>query len=187
MVTGSKKTGSFVVMLDNTKHAPTLLTKARPVKDEKGKIKEGFFEISVIHPNTNEVLYLQEHKCKDIYEALKLAQEIKEKPEIKQTKTWYQETLFIPQPKKGKMALKSMDDGEPAKKRGRPAKAKEESKKVVKEDKKVKEIKVEKKKVVKEAKKAKKATKIDRKPKKASKKASKGVKKGDKKKKTKKK
>lgn len=184
MVTGSKKTGSFVVMLDNTKHAPTLLTKARPVKDEKGKVKEGFFEISVVHPNTNEVLYLQEHKCKDIYEALKLAQEIKEKPEIKQTKTWYQETLFIPQPKKGKMALKSMDDGEPAKKRGRPAKVKEEPKKVVKEE--AKKVKEEKK-VVKVAKKVKKATKTDRKPKKAAKKASKTAKKGDKKKKTKKK
>jgi len=94
--------GSYVFMLEGAKQPPKLLT------DVKG-IGNGLFVIKVIHPNTKEVLVQKEEKCKDILEALEKANQLKDSPEILATETWYQETLFIPNPKKGKVALQTKE------------------------------------------------------------------------------
>lgn len=172
----AKKTGGFIVMLESSAKAPpSLLTRARKAKDESGKDKPGIFIVEIVHPNTKEAIYSQEHKCKDIYEALALANQLKEKPEYKNVQTVYQEILHIPQPRKGSMKLNSLDDDEPKKKRGRPAKPKTEEKPKVKAEKKAKEAKVSKSKAkpvkaAKKAKPAKKASKSAKKPKKLDKK-----------------
>ena len=102
-----KKTGSYLVMLETAdKEPPTLISKVKPTE------KKNRFLILVLHPNTNEVLYEKVHQCVDIYEALKLANEIKKKPELRSTKTWYEEKRFIPAPKKGKMKLYTKEDAE---------------------------------------------------------------------------
>lgn len=103
----AKKTGSYLVMLETAdKEPPTLITKVKPT-DKKNR-----FLISILHPNTQEVLYEKVHQVADFNEAFKLANEIKKRPDIKSTKTWYEEKRFIPAPKKGKMKLFTKEEAE---------------------------------------------------------------------------
>lgn len=94
--------GSYVVMLENAKLPPKLVASCKPLGPNK-------FLVYLIHPNTKKVIIEQEVECKDLNEAMKKANELKDLPEAQNVETWYEETLFIPQPKRGKMKLKTKE------------------------------------------------------------------------------
>ena len=142
-----KHKGSFIVNLESgAKGPPDLLIKVAVIKE-----KANHYKIMIIHPNTKQHLYEGDHECKDINAAMAIAYE--KKKEFKDVKTWYEEVLHIPQPKRGKMKLKTKEavaagefDEKPAKKETSPSpKAskmeKKTKEKVVKASKKVKKVK----------------------------------------------
>ncbi len=101
----AKRTGSYFIMLETAdKEPPTLVRSVKPTN-----IKNRFL-ISLMHPNTKEMVYSQVHTCKDILEAMDLAKKIQTKPEFKEVKTWYEEKKFVPAPKKGKMKLYTKEE-----------------------------------------------------------------------------
>lgn len=98
MTKGNK--GSYVVMLEQAKQPPKLITKVKPLGGKK-------YSLELIHPNTRQIIIQREEECESIDEAFKKANALRDLPEVKDVKTWYEETLFIPQPKRGKMKLKT--------------------------------------------------------------------------------
>ena len=93
--------GSYVVMLEQSKLPPKLIATCKPIA---GTNK---YKIALVHPNTKAVIIEQEVEAKDISDAMKKANELRNLPEAQNIDTWYEETLFIPQPKRGKMKLKT--------------------------------------------------------------------------------
>lgn len=103
MTTANSK-NSYVVMLENSKEPPKLVSKVKPLS------QKDMYLISLIHPNTGAIVFEQEYKCKDYKEAFKKANELKELPEHRDINTWYEEKRYAPKPKRGKMKLKTKED-----------------------------------------------------------------------------
>jgi hypothetical protein len=99
----TKGKGSYVVHLEQAKLPPKLIASCKPIA---GTNK---YKIALVHPNTKKVIIEQEIQAKDISEAMKKANELRDLPEAQNVETWYEETLFIPQPKRGKMKLKTKE------------------------------------------------------------------------------
>jgi hypothetical protein len=93
--------GSYVVMLEQAKLPPKLIASCKPIPNTNKYI------VALLHPNTKKVIVEREVECKDLSEAMKKANELRDLPEAQNVETWYEETLFIPQPKRGKMKLKT--------------------------------------------------------------------------------
>lgn len=133
----TKSKGSYVVLLDMVKRPLKHITQVKA----KGP---GLFELSVIHPNSKEVLVSKEMKTKSLDEAMVAVKELLKDPSVLSAeKTKHQEILFIPKPRKGKMKLNTQE-------------AAPEPKKNIKKAKKTPVIKKPKKKVAKKVSKTKK-------------------------------
>lgn len=105
---GSK--GSYVVMLEQAKQPPKLAISVVPIPDTD------LYKITIIHPNTRKALLTVTESFKDLNEAFTRANALKDSDEVKQSPDyqdpWYEETLFIPNPKKGSMKLKTKESVE---------------------------------------------------------------------------
>lgn len=82
-------------------YAPNLIVKLKQVSPKK-------YEISIIHPNTKKELYSKVHVAQTAEEAFLIGKSIKTQ-KFSDVKTWYEEILHIPRPKRGKMALKTKE------------------------------------------------------------------------------
>lgn len=101
-IKGNNK-GSYVVMLEQAKQPPKLITSVKPLGGNK-------YHLALIHPNTKKIVVeRKDETCASLDEAMKKANALRDLPEAKEAKTWYEETLFIPQPKRGKMKLKTKE------------------------------------------------------------------------------
>jgi hypothetical protein len=78
--------------------APTLICSAKATE------RRDLFQISIIHPNTKQVLYTDTIRAKTFIEALDKAKLIK-KEQFNAIQTRFEEFKSIPRPKKGKMKL----------------------------------------------------------------------------------
>lgn len=105
----STKKGSYVIMMEQTKQPPKLIANVKPLNNSK-------FLIEIIHPNTRQTILSKTLECKDFNEAFDKANELKNSDEVLKSDQyqdpWYEETLFIPNPKKGKMKLKTKESAE---------------------------------------------------------------------------
>ena len=105
---GSK--GSYVVMLEQAKQPPKLAINVKPIPDTD------LFQITIVHPNTRKALLTVTESFKDLNAAMARANALKDSEEVKQSPDyqdpWYEETLFIPNPKKGSMKLKTKESVE---------------------------------------------------------------------------
>lgn len=97
--------GSYVVMLEQAKQPPKLIASVKPLGGNK-------YLLCLIHPNTRKVILEREEECESLNDAMNKANKLKDLPEAKEVQTWYEETLFIPQPKRGKMKLKTKESVE---------------------------------------------------------------------------
>ena len=86
--------------------APNLVVTVKQLSPKK-------YEISIVHPNTKKALYCKNHIAASVEKAFNMGKEIK-KAKFSDTKTWYEEILYIPRPKRGKMKLKLKEDAEEA-------------------------------------------------------------------------
>lgn len=112
MTTGKMKTnkmneGAFVE--DEKKPAKLSVVVAKTEKS-------GVFLISIVHPNrradlSREVLYKEEHKAKDMLEALDIGKRIKD-TQFADVYTTYEDIKFIPNYKKGKMKLNTKEEAQ---------------------------------------------------------------------------
>jgi hypothetical protein len=84
--------------------APNLVISVKQISPKK-------YEISILHPNTKKALYCKNHVASSMENAFLLGKEIK-KNKFSDTKTYYEEILFIPRPKRGKMKLHLKEDDE---------------------------------------------------------------------------
>ena len=117
------KSKNFIVNLGDDKVAPALAVKVKPVKTKTGKVRKNTFTISIVHPNTGEVIHEKTYRVSgdnltDIEafnEAFKVGNEIKEEIQ-KNIPTWFEEKKFIPAPKKGSMKLNTEEVKPSAKK-----------------------------------------------------------------------
>lgn len=106
-----QKTGSLIIQLEQYKEPPKLVTKVSKIKG-----KDRLFKTSVIHPNDKRELYSEEFKAKShdemegFKEAMVYAATLLKKPELKNVETFFEETLHIPQWKKGSMALNTEEE-----------------------------------------------------------------------------
>lgn len=78
--------------------------------------KPGVYEIQIVHPNrkedlTREVLYREEHKAKDMFEAIDIGNKIKDS-RFFDVHTTYEDIKFIPNYKKGKMKLNTKEEAQ---------------------------------------------------------------------------
>lgn len=105
---GSK--GSYVVMLEQAKQPPKLAISIKPIPDTD------LYQITIVHPNTRKALLTVTESFTDINSAMARANALKDSDEVKQSpdyqEPWYEETLFIPNPKKGSMKLKTKESVE---------------------------------------------------------------------------
>ncbi len=85
------------VKTDKVELIPTLVVSVKQKSPKR-------FIISVLHPNTKKVLYVKTHTAKSVHDAFLLGNEIK-KNKFSDTKTWYEEILHVPRPRRGKMKL----------------------------------------------------------------------------------
>jgi hypothetical protein len=83
--------------------APKLIVSVKKLSEKK-------YYISIIHPNTKEILYEKNHLSRSYEDAFKLAKSLKEK--FSDVSTWAEEILFIPRPKRGKMKLNIKEEKE---------------------------------------------------------------------------
>ena len=112
-----------VVMVGNDQIEIDEKRPARPIyevkqaKNDKGTKIKNMFTIIVLHPNKdpetqeNKVLYNENHRCEDYFEALDKAKEIIE-TKFADLETEYEEIKFIPKPATGKKKLRTQDGGE---------------------------------------------------------------------------
>lgn len=91
---------------DSPELAPNLVVSVKKVSDNK-------YFISIVHPNTKEILYEKNHLAKTFNEAFLLGKEIKE-TKFSNITTWAEEILFIPRPKRGKMKLSTKEEADEA-------------------------------------------------------------------------
>lgn len=105
----TKGKGSFVVMLEGEKKAPKLIVNVK-------SLGKNSFMISIIHPNTRQVIFENSFKCKDFNEAFEKGNELKTSDLVLKSPLYtdpeYEEILFIPNPKKGKMKLNTQEEAE---------------------------------------------------------------------------
>lgn len=105
----TKGKGSFVVMLEGEKKAPKLIVNVKSTS-------KNMFLISVIHPNTRQVIFEGSYKCKDFNEAFEIGNDLKTADVVLKSPLYtdpeYEEILFIPNPKKGKMKLNTQEEAE---------------------------------------------------------------------------
>lgn len=92
-------------------HAPNLVVKVKQVSKKK-------FEISIIHPNTKTPLYCKVHIVVDAREALALGNNLKN-TKYSDVKTWYEEILHIPRPRRGKVDLKTKESEQEKNEKGK--------------------------------------------------------------------
>lgn len=89
--------GVITKKLENSPElAPKLIVSVKKISDKK-------YYISIVHPNTKEILYEKNHLAKSFEDAFNLGKKLKEK--FSDISTWAEEILFIPRPKRGKMKL----------------------------------------------------------------------------------
>lgn len=99
--------GVVTKKLDNSPElAPNLVVSVK-------KVLANIYFISIVHPNTKEILYKKNHSAKTFNEAFLLGKEIKETA-FGNITTWAEEILFIPRPKRGKMKLSTKEDADGA-------------------------------------------------------------------------
>jgi hypothetical protein len=85
------------VKTDKTELIPTLVISVKQKSPKR-------FIISILHPNTKKVLYSKTHTAKSLHDAFALGKHIKT-TKFSTTKTWYEEILHVPRPRRGKMKL----------------------------------------------------------------------------------
>ena len=126
-----KKSKNFIVNLGDERVPPDLAKKISQAKTPTGKDKKDHYVISLIHPNTSEVIYEKVHKAKDLNEAFNIARDEAKKLE-RIFPTWYEDKKFIPAPKKGSTKLKTKSSAKEKKKVAKKKKTTRKKKKTKK-------------------------------------------------------
>lgn len=108
MSTKNGNKGSYVVMLEQAKQPPKFIKSVVPAP---GKGANDWL-VKIIHPNTRKTVLEKEisGSLNDAFaeaERLLNSAELKESPDY--SEPWYEETLFIPNPKRGKMKLRTKE------------------------------------------------------------------------------
>ena len=94
----SHKRGPMVKKLEGHQElAPNLVVSVK-------KLKENGYNVSIIHPNTKQILYEKSHEACSFDEAFLIGKRIKSE-KFSGVETWAEELLFIPRPRRGKMKL----------------------------------------------------------------------------------
>lgn len=107
----NKNSKYVTIASDSGQEGPSLIVQVKPTE------RKNTFNIKIVHPNTKKALYDNNHRTKDLSEAFVLGREIRN-DRFSDVKTVHEEKVFIPSPKKGKMAMVIKDDQEaPARKK----------------------------------------------------------------------
>lgn len=108
--------GNDQIEIDEKRPAKPIY-EVKQAKNDKGTKIKNMFTIIILHPNKdpetqeNKILYNENHRCEDYFEALDKAKEIIE-TKFADLETEYEEIKFIPKPATGKKKLRTQDGGE---------------------------------------------------------------------------